>query len=210
MSIMRPIIAFDFDGTLVDAYGIKRESYWRAVSEVLSLGATHRAPVDASYARTSGAHRLEQFADTLAALGRTATDEQREEFSRRYSAYNDAAKDEMREFPSARRVLTALRDRYDLVLVSGLPHEMLVADAVRRKLDHYFILVEGGDKGRTLDRLRTEGRQVVLLVGDTPHDASVAAARRLPFTCVGGDADLARLPEAVAAMHRSAGPSAAG
>lgn len=209
MNTVRPIIAFDFDGTLVDTYGIKRESYWRAVSEVLDLDTAYRAAVDASYARTSGAHRLEQFADTLAALGRTATGVQREDFSRRYSAYNDAAKDQMQEFPSARRVLSALRDRYDLVLVSGLPHEMLVADAVHRKFDHYFILVEGGDKGRTLDRLRAEGRTVALLVGDTPHDASVASSRHVPFHRVQGDADLARLPEAIAAMSRSAGPSPA-
>ncbi len=199
---MRPIIAFDFDGTLVDTYEIKRESYWRAVSEVLGLGADQRDAVDASYARTSGAHRLEQFTDTLQALGRTATEAQREEFSRRYSAYNDAAADRMQEFPSARRVLTTLRDRHDLVLVSGLPHAMLVADAQRRHLDRDFILVEGGDKGRTLDRLQAGGRQVVLLVGDTPHDASVAAARGVPFYRVQGDADLARLPEVVAAMTR--------
>jgi len=197
---MRPIIAFDFDGTLVDTYGIKRESYWRAVSEVLGLRVEQRDVVDASYARTSGAHRLEQFRDTLHALGRTASDLQREEFSRRYSAYNDEAADQMREFPSARQVLTTLRDRYDLVLVSGLPHEMLVADAHRRNLARYFIVVEGGDKGRTLDRLRADGRRVALLVGDTPHDESVAASRGVPFYRVRGDADLARLPEAVAAM----------
>ncbi len=200
---MRPIIAFDFDGTLVDTYEIKRESYWRAVSEVLGLRAEQRDAVDGSYARTSGAHRLEQLKDTLRALGRTATEAQREEFSRRYSAYNDAAKDRMKEFPSVRRVLAALQDRYDLVLVSGLPREMLVADARTRNLDQYFILVEGGDKGRTLDRLREDGRQVVLLVGDTPHDESVAAVRHVPFYKVQGDADLARLPDAIAAMTRA-------
>ncbi len=199
---MRPIIVFDFDGTLVDTYEIKRESYWRAVSEALGLRAEQRGAVDASYARTSGAHRLEQLKDTLQALGRAATEAQREEFSRRYSAYNNEAGDRMREFPSARRVLTTLRDRYDLVLVSGLPHEMLVADAQRRNLDRYFILVEGGDKGRTLDRLQAGGRQVVLLVGDTPHDESVAAARGVPFHRVQGDADLTRLPEVVAALTR--------
>ena len=191
----RPVIAFDYDGTLVDAYTIKRESYWRAVSEVLGLGPEHRPTVDASYARTSGAHRFIQFADTAAALGRTVTDAHRQEFSRRYAAYNEAAKDQMHEFPSARTVLEALRARYDLVLASGLPQADLVTEASRRGLAAFFIEIEGGDKGRTLDRLRVEGRTVVLFVGDTPHDASVAAARGIPFYRVGGDADLARLPE---------------
>jgi phosphoglycolate phosphatase-like HAD superfamily hydrolase len=193
----RPVVAFDYDGTLVDTYEIKRDSYWRAVSEVLGLGPEARPVVDASYARTSGAHRLVQFADTAAALGRTATDAQRQEFSRRYGAYNQAAWDRMVEFPSTRRVLETLQRRVDLVLISGLPHEDLVADVARRGLAGYFALVEGGDKGKTLDRLRAEGRTVLLVVGDTPHDQATAASRGIPFHRVGGDADLARVPAVV-------------
>ncbi|MDR7485347.1 MAG: HAD hydrolase-like protein [Armatimonadota bacterium] len=194
---MRPVIVFDYDGTLVDAYGVKRESYWRAVSEVLGLQAAHRPIVEASYARTSGAHRFEQLADTAAALGRPVSEADREEFSRRYSAYNEAAQDQMPEFPSARAVLEALRARYDLVLTSGLPHADLVADATRRSLAAFFAVIEGGDKGRTLDRLLREGRQVVLFVGDTPHDERVAAARGIPFHRVGGDMDLLGVLQAV-------------
>ena len=191
----RPVVAFDYDGTLVDSYEVKRGSYWRAVAEVLDLGPEHRPAVDASYARTSGAHRFVQLADTAAALGRTVTEAERDEFSRRYSAYNRAAEDHMREFPSVRMVLDTLRTRYDLVLASGLPHLDLVADATRRGLTAFFVAIEGGDKGRTLDRLRAEGRAVRLFVGDTPHDEAVAAARGIPFFAVRGDADLARLPE---------------
>ncbi|MBM3470997.1 MAG: HAD family hydrolase [Armatimonadetes bacterium] len=192
---MRPVIVFDFDGTLVDAYEIKRESYWRAVSEVLGLDPGHRATVDASYARTSGAHRFVQLADTAAALGRTVSDADREEFSRRYSGYNEQEKDRMRQFPSARAMLEALREDHDLVLSSGLPHANLVAEAARHGLAEFFVEIEGGDKGRTLDRLRAAGRTVVVFVGDTPHDEEVAASRGVPFYRVGGDAELARLPE---------------
>lgn len=192
---MRPVIVFDFDGTLVDAYEIKRESYWRAVSEVLGLGPGHRAAVDASYARTSGAHRFIQLADTASVLGRTVSDADREEFSRRYSGYNEQEKERMRQFPSARRVLEALREDRDLVLTSGLPHTHLVAEAARHDLARFFVEIEGGDKGRTLDRLRAAGRAVVLFVGDTPHDEEVAASHGVPFYRVGGDADLAHLPE---------------
>lgn len=191
----RPVIAFDYDGTLVDAYTIKRESYWRAVSEVLDLGPEHRSIVDTSYARTSGAHRFIQFADTAAALGRTVTDTDRKEFSRRYGAHNEAAKGKMLEFPSARAALAELQTRFDLVLASGLPNADLAADATRRGLAAFFIEIEGGDKGRTFDRLRAEGRTIVLFVGDTPHDESVATARGIPFYRVQVDADLARLPE---------------
>ncbi len=60
----RPIIAFDYDGTLIDAYEAKRESYWRAVAETLGLAPAARSVVEASYARTSGANRFDQFADT--------------------------------------------------------------------------------------------------------------------------------------------------
>lgn len=191
----RPVVVFDYDGTLVDSYEIKRESYWRAVAEVLHLGAGDRPVVDASYARTSGAHRFEQFADTMAALGRAVKDAERDDFSSRYSAYNRAAESKMREFPSVRSVLSTLRPRYDLVLASGLPHDDLVADVTRRGLAAFFCVVEGGDKGRTLDRLRAEGRGVRLFVGDTSHDEAVATARGIPFFTVRGDADLARLPE---------------
>jgi len=191
--VSRPVVAFDYDGTLVDAYEIKRESYWRAVAETLGLDGSARPVVDASYARTSGAHRLEQLADTARALGVEVSREQEEAFSRRYSAYNDAAKDRMVEFPSARRVLTALRRRFDLALVSGLPQELLAADAAARGLAGFFSVIEGGDKGRTLRRLREEGRTIVLLVGDTPHDEATARQHGVPFFKVGGDADLVRI-----------------
>lgn len=198
----RPIVAFDYDGTLVDAYEIKRESYWRAVAEALGLDAAARPIVDASYARTSGAHRLQQLADTVRALGIEATPAQQEEFSRRYSAHNDAAKDRMTEFPSVRRVLEALRARYDLALISGLPQELLQADAAARGLAGYFALVDGGDKGRALRALRQEGRTVALFVGDTPHDEATAREHGVPFFHVQGDADLARVPEALERARR--------
>lgn len=192
--MLRAIVAFDYDGTLVDAYEIKRESYWRAVAETLGLDGAARSVVDASYARTSGAHRLQQLADTARALAIEVTPAQQEAFSRRYSAYNDAAKDRMAEFPSARGVLETLRARYDLALISGLPQELLASDAAERGLARYFILIDGGDKGRALRRLREEGRTVALFVGDTPHDEQTAREHGVPFFKVGGDADLARVP----------------
>jgi phosphoglycolate phosphatase-like HAD superfamily hydrolase len=192
--VPRPIVAFDYDGTLIDAYEIKRESYWRAVAETLGLDISDRPVADASYARTSGAHRLQQLADTARALKVEVTTAQQEVFSRRYSAYNDAAKDRMVEFPSARAVLETLRARYDLALISGLPQELLLADAAERGLAGYFTVIEGGDKGRALRRLREEGRIVVLFVGDTPHDEGTAHEHGVPFFKVRGDADLARVP----------------
>ncbi|MDQ7848979.1 MAG: HAD hydrolase-like protein [Armatimonadota bacterium] len=191
----RPVVVFDYDGTLVDTFAAKQVAYARAVMETLALDEAYRALVEASYARTSGAHRLTQLAETAAELGVTLTEEQREEFSRRFSAYSAELADTMPEFPSARRVLQALGARYDLVLTSGMPRDVLLGDARRRGLAAYFVRVEGGDKGATLDRLRAEGRRVVLMVGDTPHDASVADSREVPFYRVTSDADLARLPE---------------
>lgn len=192
---MRPVIVLDYDGTLIDSYAVKRESYWRAASEVLGLGQQDRRTVDDSYTRTAGAHRFVQLDDTAAALGRIVSEAMREDFSRRYSGYNEAAKAEMREFPSARAALASLAARYDLVLASGLPHDSLVADATGRGLAGYFSRIEGGDKGRTLDRLREEGRTVVLFAGDAPHDESVAVSRGVRFYRVGGDADLSRLQD---------------
>lgn len=190
----RPLVAFDYDGTLIDAYDLKRGSYWRAVAETLSLSADRRSIVDASYARTSGAHRFEQLADTARALGVAVTPAEQEEFSRRYSAYNDQVKDQMREFPSVRALLGALRARFDLALISGLPQPLLLADAHARGLAGFFAWIEGGDKGGSLDRLRVDGREVVLFVGDTPHDAGVSAAKGVRFFRVQGDADLRRIP----------------
>lgn len=190
----RPVVAFDYDGTLIDSYEPKRRSYWLAVSETLRLDEGKRAIVDGSYARTSGAHRFEQLADTARALGVDVTPEQREEFSRRYSGHNDAGKDLMREFPSARRVLKTLRAHFDLALISGLPDALLSADAAERGLADFFVRIEGGDKGRALDRLRNEGREIILFVGDTPHDEGVAAAKSVRFFRVKGDADLRRIP----------------
>lgn len=188
MTERRSVVAFDYDGTLIDSYEAKRQSYWKAVSETLRLDAGQQPTVDASYARTSGAHRFEQLADTARALEFEVSEVQREEFSRRYSGYNDAAKDDMREFPSTRHVLATLRRRFDLVLISGLPEALLSADAAERGLASYFMRIDGGDKGRALDRLRAEGREVVLFVGDTPHDEQVAADKGVRFLRVQGDA----------------------
>ncbi len=191
----RAMVVFDYDGTLINSYEIKRRSYWRAVAEVLHLGPGDRPVVDASYERTSGAHRFVQLADTTAALKRAVSEVQRDDFSRRYSAYNNAAEGMMFEFPAVRSVLATLRPRYDLVLASGLLHVDLVADVARRGLLPFFVVVEGGDKGRTIDRLRTRGRTIRLFVGDTPHDEAVAAARGVPFFMARGPADLTRVAQ---------------
>jgi phosphoglycolate phosphatase-like HAD superfamily hydrolase len=190
----RPIVAFDYDGTLIDSYEIKRQSYWLAVSETLRLTAVQRPIVDASYARTSGAHRLQQLADTARALKITVSPAQEQEFSRLYSAYNDAAKDLMQEFPSVRSVLQALQARFDLALISGLPDDLLTSDARERGLGEFFMRIEGGDKGRALDHLRAEGRKVILFVGDTPHDEGVAEEKGVRFFQVRGDDDLRGIP----------------
>ncbi|MDR7545546.1 MAG: HAD hydrolase-like protein [Armatimonadota bacterium] len=191
----KPVVVFDYDGTLVDTFAAKQRSYARAVMEALGLGEELRPVLEASYARTSGANRFVQLAETATELGVSVSDAQREDFSRRFSAYNAQSADAMPEFSSARRVLEALGTRYDLVLVSGLPQDALVADAKRRGLASHFVRIEGGDKGQAIDRLLAEGRQVCMLVGDTPHDESVALKRGIPFYRVGGDGDLARLLE---------------
>jgi phosphoglycolate phosphatase-like HAD superfamily hydrolase len=195
---MRPVVVFDYDGTLVDTFAAKQQAYARAVADVLRLGAEHRPLLLASYARTSGANRFEQLAETARELGRRPTEAEREEFSRRFSAYNAEAADAMPEFPSARRVLQALGAEFDLVLTSGMAHDPLVDDATRRDLLRFFVRVDGGDKGRALRRLRAEGRDVVMLVGDTPHDESVAVECGVPFYRITGDGDLARLPGVLA------------
>lgn len=193
----RPVVVFDYDGTLVDTFAAKQAAYARAVAEALGLGAEHRPLLEASYARTSGANRFAQLAETAAELSRTVTDAQRDEFSRRFSIYNAESADAMPEFPAARRVLGSLGVRCDLVLTSGMPHDMLIQDAMRRGLVSYFMRIDGGDKGRALARLQAEGRTVVMMVGDTPHDEAVAVERGVPFCRVSGDADLSRLPEVV-------------
>jgi FMN phosphatase YigB (HAD superfamily) len=194
---MRPVVVFDYDGTLVDTFAAKQDAYARAVAATLGLDDHHRTLLAASYARTSGANRFEQLAQTAAELGRAVTEAHRQEFSRQFTAYIAATADGMPEFPATRSVLETLRARYDLVLTSGMAHDALLRDATRRGLTTYFVRVDGGDKGRALDRLRDEGRQVVTLVGDTPHDEGVAVSRKVPFYRVGGNDDLARLPEAL-------------
>lgn len=189
----RPVVVFDYDGTLVDTFAAKQAAYARAAAETLGLGAELRPLLEASYARTSGASRFAQLAATAAEVGRTVDDAQREEFSRRFSAYNAEFAEAMPEFPSVRRVLASLAVRFDLVLTSGMPQDLLLHDAARRGLAAHFVRVDGGDKRHAIKRLLAEGRQVVMLVGDTAHDEAVAAECGVPFFRVTGDADLARL-----------------
>ena len=101
----------------------------------------------------------------------------------------------MREFPSVRHVLGTLRTRYDLALLSGLLHDLLLADVRERGLESFFDVVEGGDKAGSLRRLRAAGRSVVLFVGDTSHDEAVAREAGIAFYHVTGVEDLRRLPE---------------
>ena len=198
----QPIVAFDYDGTLIDAFEAKRESYWRAVAETLGLEPAARGVVDASYARTSGANRFDQFADTCRALGQDVAEAHRQEFSRLYSHYNEAFKERMREFPSVRPVLGALRARYDLALLSGLLHDLLLTDVAERGLEPFFDIVQGGDKAGSLERLRAAGRSVVLFVGDTSHDESVAREAGVAFYRVTSDDELRRLPETLDVRKR--------
>ncbi len=73
-------------------------------------------------------------------------------------------------------------------------HDLLIADVRSRGLAAFFDRIEGGDKGRALKGLRAEGREVILFVGDTPHDETVAQAHGVRFYHVSGDDDLQRLP----------------
>lgn len=192
---MRPVVVFDYDGTLVDTFAAKQRAYAKAVSDTFHLGEEFRLRLEASYARTSGANRFEQLAHTAVELGRSLSEDERQEFSRRFSAYNAETADAMPVFPSVRRVLAALGERYDLVLTSGVAHEPLVQDATRRGLIEYFMRVDGGDKGRAMARLLAEGRSIILMVGDTPHDEGVAAAHGVRFHRIHADGDLVRLLE---------------
>jgi phosphoglycolate phosphatase-like HAD superfamily hydrolase len=193
--MMRAVIVFDYDGTLVDTFAAKQAAYARAVAEALGLDETSLPLLEDSYARTSGANRFTQLAQTATELGRAVTEAERHAFSQLFSTYNAQMADRMPEFPSARRVLATLGDRYDLVLTSGMPHDVLIQDVTRRHLAAYFVHIEGGDKGQALDRLLAEGRRVAMFVGDTAYDETVAGERGVPFYRIERDADLARLLE---------------
>jgi phosphoglycolate phosphatase-like HAD superfamily hydrolase len=192
-------IIFDYDGTLIDTVGVKIASYARATIEEFGVDPALKSVITETQLKVGGAPKFVQLEETLRRLNLTATPEQKQSWGRRYVRYNDENTPRCPEFPVVRQMLGTLQTRFDLFLTSGLPDDLLHADAARRGLDGYFTGIQGGDKPAFCLAMRQRGYRHLLLIGDGKYDEIAAREADIPFVFVQSNADLSAVFQRITA-----------
>ncbi len=89
-------------------------------------------------------------------------------------------------FPLVRESLAKLRDRADIIVVSGTPLEALLREWQENEIDQFVDIIAGQEVGSKKEQLQftTQGKYApnkALMVGDAPGDLRAAKANNLLF-----------------------------
>jgi len=193
-------LVFDFDGTLVDSNSIKQRAFERCFSdfperleEIMAYcGRRHHTP------------RWEKFRYVYEnILGLPYTHEIEAALSTRFAGETTRQIIEAGEVPGAARFLEIVTYSHTTAVLSGTPHEILLAILEARDWLNYFKCVQGApvDKSAWLAELRGKHGSrpgAVVFFGDTPEDADAARRAGCAFIAV-GNASLGR--DAIASIE---------
>ncbi len=92
----------------------------------------------------------------------------------------------VKPFPWVKESLEKLRDRADIIVVSGTPLEALLREWQENDIDQYVSIIAGQEVGSKKEHLQftTQGKYApgkALMVGDAPGDLKAAKANKLMF-----------------------------
>ncbi|MDZ7335046.1 MAG: HAD hydrolase-like protein [candidate division KSB1 bacterium] len=92
----------------------------------------------------------------------------------------------VKPFPLVKESLEKLRDKADIIVVSGTPLEALMREWQENDIDHYVAIIAGQEVGSKKEQLQftTQGKYAAgrgLMVGDAPGDLKAAKANKLLF-----------------------------
>ncbi|MDZ7377596.1 MAG: HAD hydrolase-like protein, partial [candidate division KSB1 bacterium] len=92
----------------------------------------------------------------------------------------------VKPFPLVKESLEKLRDKADIIVVSGTPLEALMREWQENEIDHYVAIIAGQEVGSKKEQLQftTQGKYAAgrgLMVGDAPGDLKAAKANKLLF-----------------------------
>lgn len=188
---MRPTIAFDLDGTLVDT----APDLLRALDFTLETDGLN--PPDDHEARNfigSGARAMIEraLAHSRVQFGQEKVDGLLRQFLSHYEAH---IADHSRAFPGVEQALDRLKDEGALLVVCTNKHEKYAEKLLRAlKLEHYFAFLAGGD---TFAFRKPDPRHLVeaiergggdsacaVLIGDSETDVITAKAAEIPVVAV--------------------------
>lgn len=194
-------VAFDFDGTLADSNGLKREAWFTVFA---GLGCP-RAETAALLADHPLADRFELAERMLARRGEAPTPARIADLAARYNAICEEGQGACPEMPGADAMLAALAPRLPLYVNSATPEEPLGRIVRRRGWAGYFRGIYGRPHGKVENLRRIAAAESlalaqIALVGDGLADVEAARETGCPFFAV-GELLAAPLPLGTAVPH---------
>jgi len=185
---------FDFDGTLVDSAGAKRESFFAIFPD----DAAHRAIVEHVLLEDPDGSRHRVIPEMARRMGeqKIGTGGHSDtELIRRYGEVSSAAVAAAPELPGATRLLEALSKRIPLHLCSNTPEDAVRAQIARRGWTGFFQSVDGypTEKTARVSEIIQGGHYDparVAVVGDGISDELAASANAAIFIPIRTPGDL--------------------
>ena len=170
------ILAFDFDGTLVESNDIKDKAF----DSIFSNWPKHRYAMMQWHLANNTMVRQEKFQYFVKVfLGKQGTDPLIEKLTKRFSKLTYKLIVNCPMVDGAREFLDACGSKVQMFLISATPHNELIKILKARQLTRYFKEIRGGpiNKVEVLKRfisVKNISPDEMLYIGDSPEDQQVA------------------------------------